>query len=102
MTHAISKKNNFDLAWKTSLNIIGNLASCEIVLYVKFKETQFELTKLVLPDFNVNFLSYLSVWSKLESLLSTANFAETETLRGGKMRNNELLFHLLKPSWFFI
>ena len=75
MTHAILKKNNFDLAWKTSLNIIGNLASCEIVLYVKFKETQFELTKLVLPDFNVNFLSYLSVWSKLESLLSTVNFA---------------------------
>lgn len=75
MTHAILKKNNFDLAWKTSLNIIGNLASCEIVPYVKFKETQFELTKLVLPDFNVNFLSYLSVWSKLESLLSTVNFA---------------------------
>ena len=73
MTHAILKKNNFDLAWKTSLNIIGNLASCEIVLYVKFKETQ--ITKLVLPDFNVNFLSYLSVWSKLESLLSTVNFA---------------------------
>lgn len=58
MTHAILKKNNFDLAWKTSLNIIGNLASCEIVLYVKFKETQFELTKLVLPDFNVNFFKF--------------------------------------------